>query len=129
MATRTIALVLAVAFTVAGIAGFFVTGFDQFADYDTGETLLGLELNPLHNLVHLALGLPGLLLWRRVDTATAYLLVLAVGYAAVFVYGLFALDNEDLNVLSLNSADNVFHIVVAAVALVGAFWPVRPQRR
>ncbi|HEX8582118.1 MAG TPA: DUF4383 domain-containing protein, partial [Acidimicrobiales bacterium] len=111
-----IALALGIAFVLAGIVGFFVTGFDDFADTNTNETLLGLELNPLHNIVHLALGIPGLLLWRRVDTAKTYLWLLVVGYAAVFVYGLFvAEDDNEANILSLNSADNVFHAAIVVV--------------
>jgi Domain of unknown function (DUF4383) len=122
-----IALALGIAFTLAGIVGFFVTGFDHFADGDTGETLLGLELNPLHNLVHLALGIPGLLLWRRFDTAKTYLWLLVIGYAAVFVYGLFVANDEDGNILSLNSADNGFHAAIVIVALIGALWSGRDR--
>ena len=42
---------------------------DNFAA-ETDKTLLGFEINPLHNLVHLAIGLAGLALWRRLDTVT-----------------------------------------------------------
>lgn len=122
-----IALGLGIAFVLAGIAGFFVTGFDEFADGNTEEKLLGLELNPLHNIVHLALGIPALLLWRRVDTAKTYLWLLIVGYTAVFVYGLFVANEEDGNILSLNSADNGFHAAIVVVSLIGALWPVRDR--
>jgi hypothetical protein len=38
------------------------------------------QINPLHNIVHLAIGLAGLALWRRLDTAKTYGWLLAVGY-------------------------------------------------
>lgn len=123
-----IALALGIAFVLVGIVGFFVTGFDDFADSNTNERLLGLELNPLHNIVHLALGIPGLLLWRRVDTAKTYLWLLVVGYAAVFVYGLFVANEDEGNILSLNSADNAFHAAIVVVSLIGALWPDRDRR-
>lgn len=120
-----LALIVGLAFTGAGIAGFFVTGFDQFADRDTGETLFGLEINGLHNVVHLIIGLAGLALWRTRQGARTYGWLLAIGYGAAFVYGLFAVDEEDINILSLNDADNWFHLASALVGLVIALWPNR----
>ena len=80
---------------------------------------------PLHNLVHLAIGLAGLALWRRLDTARLYGWLLAIGYGATFIYGLFAADNSDINFLSLNGADNGLHLVSAAAGLAIALWPAR----
>jgi hypothetical protein len=110
------ALVLAVVFTVVGVAGFFVTGFDNFAGH-TDETLLGFEVNPLHNIVHLVLGLVGLVLWRTVNGALTYGYVLLVGYLAAFVYGLFAIDRS-WDFLSINAADNWLHAVLALAGAV-----------
>jgi hypothetical protein len=56
-----------------------------------------LEINPLHNLVHLAIGLAGLALWRRLDTARTYGWLLAAGCGLAFLYGLFAARNSDIN--------------------------------
>src|SRR5690606_66172 len=103
--------------TAVGIVGFFETGFDDFAHHHTGEELLGFEINPLHNVVHLVLGLLGLGLWTRARHALAYGLILAVGYGAALVYGLFAVD-EDWDFLSLNGADNWLHLGLAALGAV-----------
>jgi hypothetical protein len=84
------------------------------AHHATGDELLGFELNPLHNVVHLVLGLVGLLTWTRIRGAFGYGVLLAVGYGAAAVFGLFALD-EDWNVLSLNTADNWLHLGLAAL--------------
>ncbi len=54
-------------------------------------------------------------------------LLLAIGYGAVFVYGLFAVGNDDINFLSLNQADNWLHIVSTIVGLVIALHPVRQR--
>jgi ABC-type transport system involved in multi-copper enzyme maturation permease subunit len=117
-----LALAIGVVYTLVGIAGFLVTGFDNFAA-ETDKTLLGFEINPLHNIVHLAIGLAGLALWRRLDTARTYGWLLAAGYGLAFIYGLFAAGNRDINFLSLNSADNILHLVSALAGLAIALWP------
>ena len=117
-----LALAVGAVYTLVGIAGFFVTGFDNFAS-ETNQTLLGFEINPLHNIVHLAIGLAGLALWRRLDTARTYGWLLAAGYGLAFVYGLFAAGNSDINFLSINGADNVLHLVSALAGLAIALWP------
>jgi hypothetical protein len=122
-----LALGLGVLFTLIGIVGFVVTGFDDFAS-NSDKTLLGLEINPLHNLVHLALGLLGLAMWRRRDTAKTYGWITFAGYAAVFLYGLVAAGDDSPNLLSLNSADNVFHFAVALVGVATALLADRERR-
>jgi Domain of unknown function (DUF4383) len=94
-----LALAIGVIYTLVGIAGFFVTGFDNFAA-ETDKTLLGFEINPLHNLVGLA-----------------------------FLYGLFAAGNSDINFLSINGADNGLHLVSALAGLAIALWPARRTAR
>ena len=61
--SQLLSLAIGIIYTVVGIAGFFVTGFENFAA-ETDKTLLGFEINPLHNLVHLAIGL-----WPATRTA------------------------------------------------------------
>src|SRR5215208_6624752 len=100
--SQILALVVGAAFTAAGIIGFFITGVDGFAEHDSGKHLLGLEINPLHNIVHLALGVLGLLLATRLATARLYGWLLALGYGAAFAFGLYAVDHEGSNILSLN---------------------------
>ena len=123
--SQMIALAVGVIYTAVGLLGFAVTGFDDFAGRDTDEMLLGFELNPLHNIVHLVIGLAGLLSWRRLDYSRAYGWALTVGYGATFVYGLFAVKEEDINLLSLNAADNGLHLISALAGLAAALWPVR----
>ena len=122
-AGRTLALVIGAAYVPLGIVGFLVTGFDNFAE-PTNERLLGIfEINPLHNVVHLVLGLLGLVLAARLATARLYGWLLALGYGAAFAFGLYAVDHGDSNVLSLNHADNWFHLASAAVGVIIALLP------
>src|SRR5215218_1715203 len=123
-----LALVIGAVYTLVGIAGFFVTGFDNFAA-ETDKTLLGFEINPLHNIVHLAIGLAGLALWRRLDTARTYGWLLAAGYGLAFLYGLFAAGNRDINFLSINGADNGLHLVRALAGGPTALWPANRTAR
>jgi hypothetical protein len=90
------------------------------------ENLLGFMINPFHNVVHILIGAAGLLLARTLAGARTYGWLLAVGYGATFVYGLFAVG-EDWDFLNLNGADNVLHIVTAAVGLAIALGPVNDR--
>ena len=119
-----LALVFGAVYLLVGIVGFFVTGFDNFADNSQHEMLLFFMINPLHNIVHIVIGLAGLLLARTLTGARTYGWLLAVGYAAAFVYGLIAVG-ESWDVLNINAADNVLHIITAVVGLVIALAPVR----
>ncbi|TQN40845.1 uncharacterized protein DUF4383 [Blastococcus colisei] len=125
---KTVPEILGLAFgavyLLVGIVGFFVTGFDDFFAHDTNETLLWFEINGMHNVVHIVIGIAGLLLSRTLAGARTYGWLLAVGYAAAFVYGLIAIG-ETWDFLSINAADNVLHIATALVGLVIALMPVR----
>ena len=118
-------LVIGLAFTAAGLAGFVVTGFDHFASHE-GESLLGFEVNPLHNAVHLALGLGGLWAWSRPARAYAYGVALAAVYLPTFMYGLVAMG-EEWDVLAINTADNLLHLGtgLAGVAIAASLNRVR----
>ena len=126
---KTVPEILGLAFgavyLLVGIVGFFVTGFDHFADNDQHESLLGLfMINPLHNVAHILVGVAGLVLARTLAGARTYGWLLAVLYAALFVYGLIAVGS-DWDFLNINAGDNVLHAATAIVGLVIALLPVR----
>jgi hypothetical protein len=124
---KTVPEILALAFgaiyTLIGIIGFFITGFEDFFGH-TDKTLLGFEINGMHNVVHILIGVAGLVLGRTLAGARTYGWLLAVGYGAAFIYGLLATD-KDWDFLSLNWADNFLHLATALVGLVIALMPVR----
>jgi cytochrome c oxidase assembly factor CtaG len=115
---RLVAYVLGAVFLLIGVLGFAVTTDVGFASRE-GDTLLGFEVNPLHNIVHLLVGAV-LLLGATRGVAAARSANIAIGgtYLVVGLIGLFILDSS-ANILALNSADNVLHLVSAA-ALLGA---------
>ncbi|MPR00530.1 DUF4383 domain-containing protein [Modestobacter sp. I12A-02628] len=125
-----LALVFGVVYTLIGIIGFFITGFGDFFGNHNGasathmDTLLGFMINPMHNVVHILIGLVGIALSRSLAGARTYGWLLAVGYGAAFVYGLIAIG-EDWDFLNLNTADNVLHIATALVGLAMALGPVK----
>ncbi|MGY1737315.1 DUF4383 domain-containing protein [Geodermatophilus sp. SYSU D00684] len=125
---QTLALAFGVVYLLVGIAGFFITGFDGFAGSGQDEMLLFFMINPLHNVVHVVIGLAGILLSRTLAGARTYGWLLAVGYGAAFVYGLLAIG-EDWDFLNINAADNVLHVATAVVGLVVALGPVNSAVR
>ena len=100
-------------YLLVGIVGFFITGFDNFAGHDDA-TLIVFDINPLHNIVHILIGVAGLALSRTLAGARTFGLLLAVGYGLAFLYGLFAVG-QDWDILNLNWADNILHLLSAIV--------------
>lgn len=120
---QSLALAVGAVYTVVGILGFFTTGFDDFFGHTGGE-LVSFEVNPFHNVVHLAVGVAGLLMARTIAGARTYGWLLAVGYGVAFVYGLFAVD-ASWDFLAINWADNVLHALSAIIGIAIAARPVR----
>ena len=119
-----LALVFGAIYLLVGIVGFFITGFGDFLSNSEHTMLLFFMINPMHNVVHILIGVVGLLLARTLSGARAYGWLLFAGYLAAFVYGLFAVG-ESWDFLNLNPADNVLHVATAVIGLVIAVAPVR----
>lgn len=49
-------MVLGAVYLLIGLAGFAVTGFDDFAAPPVDGTLIIFGVNPLHNIVHVVIG-------------------------------------------------------------------------
>ena len=122
---QTLALVIGIVYLLVGILGFFVTGFDNFTEHDHSQTLLGFAINPLHNIVHVIIGLAGILLWRTRNGARLYGWLLGIGYGATAVYGFLVVNNPDANILNINQADNWLHVLSALAGFAIALWPDR----
>lgn len=96
-----------------GILGFLSTGFVNVVQ-NTDDTLLGFAVNPLHNILHILIGVYLLLLSTRESAPAAEGAVMGVGlfYVVAFVIGVTAPDN--LTILSMTGEgdlENLNHIV------------------
>jgi ABC-type transport system involved in multi-copper enzyme maturation permease subunit len=124
--TRTLiqwaAALVGLSFLAAGVLGLVpaVTtnaGDMPFAGHHSPAELLGVfEVTVLHNLVHLAFGLAGLVLAK--SAPKRYLVGGGLVYLAIWIYGL-VLGGGSLDFVALNEADNWLHLG-AGVAMVGA---------
>jgi len=109
---QTVAMVFGVIYTLVGIAGFFVS--DTFAE-QTDDNLLGLfQVNHLHNIVHLLIGVALIAASRRLDTARGANLAIGATYLLLGVLGWFINDTA-IDVIALNSADHLLHLASGAV--------------
>ncbi|MBI9116115.1 DUF4383 domain-containing protein [Sanguibacter suaedae] len=124
-----LALVIGVVYLLVGVVGFFVTGFEGFTEHDHDQTLLGFAINPLHNIVHILIGVLGVALWNKRSTARIYGWILAVGYGAASIYGLIVAGDAEGNILNINGADNGLHIASTLAGLAIALWPERDRAR
>ncbi len=121
-ATRTVdrtpaqmfALVFGVVYLAIGLIGFAVTGFDQFAA-NTDETLIVFQVNPLHNIVHLAIGALLLAGSRAHDSAKTVNTVVGAVYLLVAILGFAGVVVDEL--INNNAADNFLHLGSGALAL------------
>ena len=108
---QTVALAFGAIYTLVGLAGFFVS--DTFAGTED-NTLLGFEVNNLHNIVHLLIGVALIAASRRHDSARGANLAIGVTYLALAVLGPF-IDDTEANIVALNGADHVLHLLSGAV--------------
>ena len=120
-----LALIIGVMYLVVGIAGFGVTGFEGWVEHDHTQTLVIFAVNPVHNVVHILIGLLGILLWRTPSGARTYGWLLVIGYGATLLYGIFVVDNEEANFLNINWADNWLHLASVIAGLLIALLPYR----
>jgi len=113
---RLLATTFGAVYLLVGLLGFLVTaGVDFFAT--EGGKLIIFEVNPLHNVIHLAIG--AVLLIAGLGSVRASKLAnstVGAVYLLVGILGLF-LASTSLNIIALNGADNVLHLASAIVLL------------
>ncbi|ANZ41427.1 hypothetical protein BBK82_41180 [Lentzea guizhouensis] len=111
-----LAAVVGAVFLLVGILGFvpgITTNYDQlsFAGHHAGALLLGVfAVSVLHNLVHAAFGVAGLLMARTSRSAAVFLVGGGVIYLVLWLYGLVIDHDSAANFVPVNTADNWLHL-------------------
>ncbi|PKI91280.1 DUF4383 domain-containing protein [Actinomycetales bacterium SN12] len=128
------ALIVGIVFILVGAAGF-IPGLTQHAEHlqgagtDSEAMLLGIfQVSILHNIVHLAFGVWGLAAAKSMRASRTFLLIGGIIYLVLWIYGLFAVGNDQLNFVPLNDADNWLHLVLAAGMILLSFVLNRDHR-
>ncbi|WP_375432624.1 DUF4383 domain-containing protein [uncultured Friedmanniella sp.] len=124
-------------FLLVGVLGFVpgvTTGYAQlaFASHMSGAQLFGIfQVSVLHNLVHLAFGVLGLLFSRSPLRARNFLLYGGLVYLALFLYGIVVEYQSAANFVPFDDADNVLHLVlgIGMIILSVVLDPGRGWRR
>ncbi len=127
LAVQGAAVLVAAAFLAVAIAGFtpgLTTHLDrlQWLGHDSESQLFGVfEVSVVHNLLHLAFGVAGLLLAGTYARARAYLVGGGLIYLGLWLYGLLADLSGPRNILPLNNADNWLHFSIGVVMILLGF--------
>ena len=109
------AAVFGVVYLLVGIAGFALTGVSDFAGHHH-HTLLIFAVNPLHNVIHLVLGVVWLAAAPRHSAAKPANLVLGVVLGLVTVLG-FVGVTDMLGMSGFADPDNFLHLATATLSL------------
>ena len=109
------ALVFGVVYLAVALAGFAVTGFSDFAGMHHSK-LLVFSVNPLHNVIHLAIALGWLASVPSHRAARAANLVIGVVLGLVTVLG-FVNGMGMLGMSGLADPDNFLHLITASLSL------------
>ncbi|GAB2864601.1 DUF4383 domain-containing protein [Streptomyces deserti] len=118
------AMLVGAVFLLVGVLGFIpgvTTSYSamEFATHESGAKLLGIfQVSILHNLVHVAFGIAGLVLARTASGAYSYLLVGGAIYLVLWIYGLLVSHRSEANFIPLNTADDWLHFVLG-IAMIG----------
>lgn len=123
---RIVALVIGIVLTLVGILGFFVS-----SSMARGS-LLGFDVDLVHNLIHLVTGLIALAAvfsgWSRRFNQIFGIIYIVLGlvgliYPALYFNGLL------LGLTHVNAADHVLHLVIGIVAAAVGFSGANNYRR
>jgi len=127
MNARAFAIVLGVAFLLAGIAGFVPSPPPPDALPLTVEQYHGLALgmfpvNVLHNAVHLLFGVLGIMAGRGIGmSARGYAKMVAVAYGLLVLLGLLPATQTTFGMIPIYGNDVWLHGAIALVSAVFGF--------
>ncbi len=127
------AIAVGVVFLVLGVLGFIPGVTTKYGQLDLGgpdsnAQLFGVfTVSWLHNALHLAFGLAGLLVARSFVASRIYLIAGGIGYILLFGWGLAVGRDSPANMIPLDEADNWLHVGAGAIMIILAAalstWP------
>lgn len=97
--------------TVLGVAGFAVTGFDDFVGSGP-DAVLGLRVNPLQNLIYLTTGVVALASAWNLRATRVFGFLTGIVYLVVFALGAPSAEVAGTGPLNANTAATVLHMLV-----------------
>ena len=123
MQTRYFALVFGIIYVLAGLSGF-IPGLlvrspelpPVAVDMLYGRALGLFPVNVLHSLVHLAIGVWGIVAWRTYAASKGYARGLAVIYGVLTILGLIPATNTLFGLVPLFGHDIWLHALTAIIA-------------
>lgn len=108
MTLQRFAVIVGIVFLILGTAGLFI------------DDLFGLiHFDAVHNVIHLGVGVLGLLASGKADASLLYAKLLGVGYMLLGIIGMIVPDMFGL--MSMLLSENLLHLTVGAIALYLGF--------
>ncbi|HEX3872984.1 MAG TPA: DUF4383 domain-containing protein [Solirubrobacteraceae bacterium] len=116
------AIALGVAYLVAGVVGFFYTGFSGVTESNGPKVIGLLSVNPFHNVVHLAIGAGLLLAGLKATSVVTEGLLLGVGsiYVVAAICGFIYAHIPVISDVSSGAPDNYLHAISGITAILAA---------
>lgn len=114
MNTKLWAKIFGIIFVLIGVLGF-VPGITS-----NGHLLGIFEVDTIHNIVHILTGVVALLVMKSSAGSRNFFKIFGVVYALVAILG-FLPFGKVLGLFHVNMADNILHVVIAAIALKAGF--------
>jgi uncharacterized protein DUF4383 len=114
MSVQRVAQLFGLVFIAVGVLGFFTTRMDMTADPVTAPKLLGqFPINAAHNIVHIVIGVWGLLAARSWAGARSFATIAGLLYLALAGLGLVVPDTFGL--IPIGGNDVWLHALVGAI--------------
>jgi hypothetical protein len=113
---RVLAILYGIVFIAMGILGFL-------PDFTSQGLLFGYFLvNPMHNAIHLVTGLIAFFCGLSNNLACKiFFIVFGFVYLAAGGYGFYTGSGMLFDLIAINQADNIFHLIVGLVSLYFGF--------
>jgi Domain of unknown function (DUF4383) len=128
---QTLALAFGAVYLLVGVLGFFVSSDVDFAGKN-GASLLGFDVNGLHSIVHLLIGVALIAAARTHAVARAANVTIGAVYVLLAALGP-VINDTAADIIGLNGADHFLHaasgVLLVAVALVGDKQPAGTAAR